>query len=70
MSLLDGAAVHRLLADAAERAGCYLADLDDRPVAPGPAALAALARFDEPLPDSAGDAARRAAAAKPDFCVP
>ena len=57
MSLLDGAAVHRLLADAAERAGCYLAGLDDRPVAPGPAALAALARFDEPLPDSAGDAA-------------
>jgi hypothetical protein len=57
MSLLDGAEVQRLLADVAERAGRYLAGLDDRPVAPGGAALAGLARFDEPLPDSAGDAA-------------
>ena len=57
MSLLDGAEVGRLLADVAERAGRYLAGLDDRPVAPDGAALAGLARFDEPLPDSAGDAA-------------
>lgn len=57
MSLIDGAEVGRLLADVAERAGRYLAGLDDRPVAPGGAALAGLARFDEPLPDSAGDAA-------------
>ncbi len=33
MSLLDGAQVQKLLADAAERAGHYLAGLDDRPVA-------------------------------------
>jgi glutamate/tyrosine decarboxylase-like PLP-dependent enzyme len=57
MSLLDGAEVQGLLADAAGRAGRYLAGIDDRPVAPGSAALAGLARFDEPLPDSGGDAA-------------
>jgi glutamate/tyrosine decarboxylase-like PLP-dependent enzyme len=57
MALPDGGEVQRLLADAAERAGCYLAGLDHRPVAPGSEALAGLARFDEPLPDSAGDAA-------------
>ncbi len=57
MSELDSAEVGRLLADAAKRATRYLAGLDHRPVAPGSAALAGLARFDEPLPDSGGDAA-------------
>lgn len=57
MSLLKGAEVRRLLTDAAERAGRYLAALDDRPVAPGSAALAGLSAFDEPLPESAGDPA-------------
>jgi len=47
----------RLLADAAERARRYLAGLDQRPVAPDQAALAALASFDEPLPEGPGDPA-------------
>lgn len=45
-----------LLTDAAERARRYLADADDRPVAPTAAAVAALERFREPLPESVGDA--------------
>ncbi|HEY3651068.1 MAG TPA: hypothetical protein VGL33_24090, partial [Streptosporangiaceae bacterium] len=49
--------VQALLADAAGRAGRYLAGLDQRPVAPDDAALAGLARFDEPLPEVAGDPA-------------
>lgn len=53
---IDGEA-GRLLADAAERARRYLAGLDDRPVFPGRVALAALASFDEPLPDRPGDPA-------------
>src|SRR5271169_4024384 len=57
MSLLAGAEVQALLADAAGRAVRYLADLDERSVAPGGAALAGLARFDEPLPETAGDPA-------------
>jgi hypothetical protein len=57
MSLLSGAEVQALLADAAGRAGRYLADLDERPVAPDGAALAGLARFDEPLPEAVGDPA-------------
>ena len=57
MSLLAGPEVQALLADAAGRAVRYLADLDERPVAPGGAALAGLARFDEPLPEVAGDPA-------------
>ena len=57
MSLLAGAEVQALLADAAGRAGRYLAGLDERPVAPDGAALAGLARFDEPLPEVAGDPA-------------
>ena len=57
MSLLAGAEVQALLADAAGRAGRYLAGLDERPAAPDGAALAGLARFDEPLPEVAGDAA-------------
>jgi hypothetical protein len=57
MSLRAGADVRALLADAAGRAGRYLAGLDDRPVAPDGAALAGLARFDEPLPEGAGDPA-------------
>ena len=54
MSSLADADVQALLADAAGRAGRYLAGLDERPVAPDDAALAGLARFDEPLPEVAG----------------
>src|SRR4051794_9629901 len=57
MSPLAGADAQALLADAAGRAGRYLADLDERRVAPGGAALAGLARFDEPLPEVTGDPA-------------
>src|SRR5580693_5153556 len=57
MSLLSGTEVQSLLAGAAARAGQYLASVDERPVAPDGAALAGLARFDEPLPDVAGDPA-------------
>jgi glutamate/tyrosine decarboxylase-like PLP-dependent enzyme len=57
MSLLGDAEVQALLADAAGRAGRYLAGLDERPVAPDGAALAGLARFDEPLPEVAGSPA-------------
>ena len=48
MSSLADAEVQALLADAAGRAGRYLAGLEGRPVAPDGAALAGLARFDEP----------------------
>ena len=44
-----------LLADAAQRAGRYRSELPHRPVAPTPAALAGLNRFDEPLPDEPSD---------------
>ena len=57
MSVLADAEVRALLAEVARRAGDYLAGLDDRPVAPDRAALAGLARFDEPLPERGGDAA-------------
>jgi glutamate/tyrosine decarboxylase-like PLP-dependent enzyme len=57
MSLIAGSDVQALLADAARRAGRYLSGLDERPVAPDSAALAGLARFDEPLPEVAGDPA-------------
>jgi glutamate/tyrosine decarboxylase-like PLP-dependent enzyme len=57
MSLLAGAEIRALLADVAARAGNYLAGLDERPVGPDGAALAGLARFDEPLPEATGDAA-------------
>ena len=57
MSVLADAEVRALLAEVARRAGDYLAGLDERPVAPDPAALAGLARFDEPLPELGGDAA-------------
>jgi hypothetical protein len=46
-----------LASEAAGRAGRYLAGLDGRPVAPDDAALAGLTRFDEPLPEVAGDPA-------------
>lgn len=46
-----------LLADAAARASRYLASLPARPVAPAPAAVAALTGFDEPLPAEPGAAA-------------
>ena len=57
MSLLSGADLQALLAETAGRAGRYLAGLDERPVAPDDAALAGLDRFDEPLPEVAGDPA-------------
>ena len=57
MSSVTSAAIQVLLADAAGRAGRYLAGLDQRPVAPDEAALAGLARLDEPLPELAGDPA-------------
>ncbi|MEO6210735.1 MAG: aminotransferase class V-fold PLP-dependent enzyme [Gemmatimonadaceae bacterium] len=40
-----------LLADAASRAATYLEGIDSRSVAPTAAAIAALARFDQPLPE-------------------
>ena len=40
-----------LLDDAAKRASRYLESLDTRPVAPGPEALAAVARFDRAFPE-------------------
>ncbi len=49
--------MHKLLGDAAARSMRYLDSLATRPVAPSPAAVAALARFDEPLPDGPTDAA-------------
>ena len=56
MSSLTSAEIQVLLTDAAGRAGRYLAGLDGRPVAPDEAALAGLARLDEPLPELTGDA--------------
>jgi glutamate/tyrosine decarboxylase-like PLP-dependent enzyme len=50
------AADTELLRDAADAALRYVASIDDRAVAPDPQALAQLARFDEPLPQSATDA--------------
>jgi len=47
--------VRKLLNAAAERAIRYLETLDRRGVAPSPAAVAALARFDEPLPEGPSD---------------
>jgi hypothetical protein len=58
MSLLAGGEVQALLADAARRAGRYLTELDERPVARTvPRWPGWLARFDEPLPEVAGDPA-------------
>ena len=57
MSLLASPEIRALLDDAAGRAGSYLAGLDERPVAPDDAAMTGLARFDEPLPEVAGDPA-------------
>ncbi len=57
MSSLTDGEVQALLADVCGRAGRYLAGLAARPVAPDGAALARLARFDEPLPERAGEAA-------------
>jgi len=47
----------QLLQDALARSTAYLASLPTRPVAPPPAALAALAAFDEPFPESPTDPA-------------
>jgi hypothetical protein len=56
MSSLASADVQALLAEVAGRAGRYLASLDERPVTPDGAAVAGLARLDEPLPEVPGDA--------------
>src|SRR4051812_39902953 len=46
-----------LLSDASARAIRYLDGLPERAVAPAPAAIAALRKFDEPFPDASTDAA-------------
>ena len=46
-----------ILADASRRAQRYLAEIDERPVAPDSESLEALAGFDEPLPDCPSDLA-------------
>ncbi|MDQ4116603.1 MAG: pyridoxal-dependent decarboxylase [Actinomycetota bacterium] len=53
--VFGAAALEELLSDAARRASRYLSGLADRAVAPDPAALAALDRFAEPLPDGPSD---------------
>lgn len=50
-----------LLRSTAAHAARYLSGLDERPVAPGSAALAALDRFDEPLPEGPSDPAETVA---------
>jgi glutamate/tyrosine decarboxylase-like PLP-dependent enzyme len=57
MPSLSDPEVQALLAGAAARSGRYLASIDERPVVPDAAALAGLDRFDEPLPEVAGDPA-------------
>jgi hypothetical protein len=59
MSSLASSDIQALLSEVAERAGRYLASLDERPVAPDAAAVAGLARFDEPLPPACGKRAWR-----------
>lgn len=49
--------VDTLLADAAERGRRYVAGLRGRAVTPDETAIAALGAFDEPLPETSGDAA-------------
>jgi glutamate/tyrosine decarboxylase-like PLP-dependent enzyme len=48
-TIADDVPTWEILADVARRSRRFLAGLDDRPVAPGPAALAALDAFDVPL---------------------
>jgi glutamate/tyrosine decarboxylase-like PLP-dependent enzyme len=55
--VVGAAALEKLLSDASGRASRYLAGLGARPVAPDAAALAALDRFAEPLPDGPSDPA-------------
>ena len=57
MNRAKNSSTRELLADAAERAACYLDTLQTRPVAPSAEAIAALARFDEPLPEGPTDPA-------------
>lgn len=49
--------MNEILADASHRARHYLDQVGARPVAPDPAAVAALRRFDEPLPAGPSDPA-------------
>lgn len=55
-------AIRNLLRDASERASRYLAALDERAVAPDPAAIARLAELDTPLPAGPSDPAETLAA--------
>jgi glutamate/tyrosine decarboxylase-like PLP-dependent enzyme len=57
MSRLSDPELQPLLAEAAERACRYVAEVDDRSVAPAKKALEDLDRFDEPMPDSQGEPA-------------
>jgi glutamate/tyrosine decarboxylase-like PLP-dependent enzyme len=50
--------VPSILADAALRAHAYISGLNERPVAPSAAAVAALQQLDEPLPEGPSDAAQ------------
>jgi len=45
-----------LLDDAAKRAGRYLESLDTRSIAPGPEAVATLAKFDQAFPEDTSTA--------------
>ena len=58
-----------LLADAAARAARYLSEIQDRPVAPTPDALAGLARLAPPLPER-GLAAERVLASSTRRALP
>ena len=53
----DPSDVPQLLQDVAVRSIAYASSVDDRPVAPDATALAGLAAFDEPLPESGAGAA-------------
>src|SRR5262249_56139400 len=53
----DPRTVRELLFDAATRAAAYLAQIDERSVAPDPAALAALEALDVPVPEEPSDPA-------------
>ncbi|MDP6344934.1 MAG: aminotransferase class V-fold PLP-dependent enzyme, partial [Alphaproteobacteria bacterium] len=57
LGLSGPVATAKLLHQVAARSAKYLTELDERPVAPTPAALAALATFDESMPEQGTEAA-------------
>jgi glutamate/tyrosine decarboxylase-like PLP-dependent enzyme len=57
-TLLEEALVKELLAETAIRAARYLADANDRPVAPLPESVARLKVLDEPMPEHPSDPAQ------------